>query len=195
MAYRPKGYGMTAEVSNKIAAKYSEEDELEVVSWICALVECEPPQPGRKNTQEWMRNGEILISLINVIQPGSVKKWNSNTQQAFKVMENIAVFLKAIEKYGVMKQDLFQTVDLYEGQNMAQVLTTLRKLSTVALTKGFGGPHIGVKMAQANKRDHDEQKLREGRNVIGLQMGTNQVASQKGMTAYGLGRQLTTKMK
>jgi len=110
-------------------------------------------------------------------------------------MENIAKFLKAIEVYGVDKQDLFQTVDLYEGQNMAQVLTTLRKLSTVALTKGFGGPHIGVKMAQKNKRDHDEQKLREGRNVIGLQMGTNQVASQKGMTAYGLGRQLTPQMK
>ena len=103
-------------------------------------------------------------------------------------MENIAKFLKAIEVYGVDKQDLFQvhtrcpwlktvvqlsflqTVDLYEGQNMAQVLTTLRKLSTVALTKGFGGPHIGVKMAQKNKRDHDEQKLREGRNVIGLQV-------------------------
>jgi len=195
MANRPKGYGMTAEVSNKIAAKYSDEDEQEVVSWICALVDCEPPAPGRKSTQEWMKNGEILISLINTINPDSIKKWNKGTSQAFKVMENIAKFLKAIEVYGVDKQDLFQTVDLYEGQNMAQVLTTLRKLSTVALTKGFGGPHIGVKMAQKNKRDHDEQKLREGRNVIGLQMGTNQVASQKGMTAYGLGRQLTPQMK
>lgn len=195
MANRPKGYGMTAEVSNKILAKYSEDDEQEVVSWICALVDVEAPQPGRKNTQEWMKNGEVLISLINVIQPESVKKWHSNTKFPFKVMENISLFLKALEAYGVMKQDLFQTVDLYEGQNMAQVLTTLRKLSTVALTKGFAGPHIGVKMAKENKRDHDEQKLREGRNVIGLQMGTNQVASQKGMTAYGLGRQLTPKMK
>jgi len=52
MANRPKGYGMTAEVSNKIAAKYSDEDEQEVVSWICALVDCEPPAPGRKVSGE-----------------------------------------------------------------------------------------------------------------------------------------------
>ena len=59
---------------------------------------------------------------------------------------------------------------MYEAQNMSQVLTTLRKLSTVALSKGFGGPHIGVKLAEKNIRNHDEQKLREGRNVIGLQV-------------------------
>merc|ERR1719219_3025751 len=102
MANRPKGYGMSAEVSNKIAAKYSDEDEQEVVSWICALVECDAPQPGRRNVQEWLKNGNVLISLINVINPGSVKKWNANTTQAFKIMENIAKFLKALEDYGVM---------------------------------------------------------------------------------------------
>ena len=42
----------------------------------------------------------------------------------------------------------------------------------------------------ANPREFDEDKLREGRNVIGLQMGTNQVASQAGMTPYGKGRQV-----
>jgi len=86
MANRPKGYGMTAEVSNKIAAKYSDEDEQEVVSWICALVDCEPPAPGRKSTQEWMKNGEILISLINTINPDSIKKWNKGTSQAVSLL-------------------------------------------------------------------------------------------------------------
>jgi len=36
-------------------------------------------------------------------------------------MENIGKFLDACEKFGVVKGDLFQTVDLYENQNMAQV--------------------------------------------------------------------------
>jgi len=196
MANRPKGYGMSADIYRKINAKYSVEDEQEVVSWICALVDVDaPPETGMKAVSAWMHNGEVLINLMNVIQPGSIKKWATNTTQPFKLMENISKFLKAIEDYGVMKQDLFQTVDLYEMQNMSQVLTTLRKLSTVALSKGFSGPHIGVKLAEKNVRNHDEQKLREGRNVIGLQMGTNQVASQKGMTAYGLGRQLTPQTK
>jgi len=187
---------MTAELSRKIQEKYSIDDEQEVVSWICALVDVEaPPESGMKATAAWLHDGQVLIHLMNVIQPDSIKKWSKNSKQPFMLMENIAKFLKAIEDYGVMKQDLFQTVDLYEAQNMSQVLTTLRKLSTVALSKGFGGPHIGVKLAEKNIRNHDEQKLREGRNVIGLQMGTNQVASQKGMTAYGLGRQLTPQTK
>lgn len=33
-------------------------------------------------------------------------------------MENIGNFLTACEAYGVPKQDLFQTVDLYEARNM-----------------------------------------------------------------------------
>jgi len=44
------------------------------------------------------------------------------------------------------------------------------KLSGVATKKGFDGPAIGVKIADENIRERDEQKLREGRNVIGLQV-------------------------
>lgn len=35
---------------------------------------------------------------------------------AFKQMEQISQFLKAAEAYGVSKTDMFQTVDLWEGQ-------------------------------------------------------------------------------
>ena len=59
---------------------------------------------------------------------------------------------------------------MYEDQNMAQVLTTMFKLSAVATKKGYDGPQIGVKIADKNVREYDEQKLREGRNVIGLQV-------------------------
>ena len=36
-------------------------------------------------------------------------------------MENIGNFLDGGYAYGVVKTDTFQTVDLYEGENMAQV--------------------------------------------------------------------------
>ena len=67
-------------------------------------------------------------------------------------------------------------MDLYENQNMAQVLTTLYKLSAVADKKGYPVPAIGAKIATENKRDMDEQKLREGRNVIGLQVRVVQMS-------------------
>ena len=36
-------------------------------------------------------------------------------------MENIGFFLDGCYAYGLQKTDVFQTVDLYEGQNMPQV--------------------------------------------------------------------------
>ena len=42
-----------------------------------------------------------------------------------KEMENISFFLQAAEAYGVPRHNLFQTVDLTDGQNLAQVQTGL----------------------------------------------------------------------
>lgn len=44
--------------------------------------------------------------------------------------------------------------------------------------------------SQENKREFSEEQLSEGKNVIGLQMGTNKGASQAGMTGYGRPRQI-----
>jgi len=45
-------------------------------------------------------------------------------------MENITMFLNFCEQYGVPKTGLFQTVDLFEGRNMAQVLNCVQQLGT-----------------------------------------------------------------
>lgn len=44
--------------------------------------------------------------------------------------------------------------------------------------------------AQQNRRGFSEEQLRQGQNVIGLQMGSNKGASQSGMTGYGMPRQI-----
>ena len=71
-----------------------------------------------------------------------------------------------------------------------QALSTIIALGRKAQKKGFVGPTLGPKEADPNPRTFDEQKQKEGRNIIGLQMGTNQVASQAGMTPYGKPRQI-----
>lgn len=43
---------------------------------------------------------------------------------AFKQMEQISMFLKAAESYGVIKTDMFQTVDLYESKKISRCLLT-----------------------------------------------------------------------
>ena len=64
---------------------------------------------------------------MKAIDPSSVKAYKRQTM-AFKQMENIGNFLNAIEKYGVAKHDSFQTVDLYEGVNLTQVVMTIHAL-------------------------------------------------------------------
>ena len=103
-------------------------------------------------------------------------------------MENIGNFLTQCEKYGLKKLDLFQTVDLYEGTNMTEVIHGLHALGRKALSKGE--PGIGPKESAKNKREFSEEQLAEGKGIIGLQMGSNKGASQAGATPYGLGRQI-----
>ena len=43
-------------------------------------------------------------------------------------MENIGNFLSSCERYGLKKDDMFQTVDLYENRNIGQVLICISAL-------------------------------------------------------------------
>lgn len=58
---------------------------------------------------------------------------------------------------------------------------------------GVRVPHglspVPRRKAQEHKREFTESQLKEGKNIIGLQMGTNKGASQAGMS-YGRPRQI-----
>ncbi|XP_011604311.1 calponin-1-like isoform X2 [Takifugu rubripes] len=137
-----------------------------------------------------LKDGVILCELINVLQPGSIKKIN-NPSQNWHQLENIGNFVRAITDYGLKPHDLFEANDLFENMNHTQVQSTLIALAGMAKSKGFHSNYdIGVKYAEKQQRHFPPEKLREGRNIIGLQMGTNKLASQKGMTSYGTRRHL-----
>lgn len=132
---------------------------------------------GSEMLQEKLKDGIVLCKLINTLQPGIIPKINES-KQPFKQMENINNFLSACEKYGCKRGDLFQTVSLYEGVNMPEVLNGIFALGRKATQKGAVG--IGPKESEENKRNFSEAKLREGDSHIGLQAGYNKGASQAG---------------
>ncbi|KAM8920955.1 transgelin-2 [Pelodytes ibericus] len=196
MANKGPSYGLSREVQQKIDLKYDPELESILVEWIKAQCgpECkEPAAPGKVGFLDWLKDGTVLSLLINSLSPKSVAKVQKS-DMAFKQMEQISQFLKACERYGIPASDLFQTVDLWEGKNMASVQRTLMNLGGIAVTKddGFfqGDPMWFPKKSQENKREFSKDKLKEGQSVIGLQMGTNKGASQSGMTGYGMPRQI-----
>ncbi|XP_063720780.1 myophilin-like [Symsagittifera roscoffensis] len=179
MAERPEGYGFTAELEAKMSGKYDPELEKDVREWMGAVTGEPLDGEGPDQLHSVLRDGTYLCNLVNKIQPGSVKKMNTS-KMAFKQMENINFFLSACEALGCAKMDLFQTVDLYEAQNMGAVITGILALGRRAQTIGFDGPVLGPKEASENKREFSEEQMRAGGNVIGLQMGSNQGASQAG---------------
>ena len=187
MATRPEGYGMTAELKQKQDKKHDPKLEAEAKSWLQSVVG-EPFPAG--SFHEALKDGVYLCKAINKLKPGSVKKINTN-KMPFKQMENIGNFLEAAAAYGLPKPDSFQTVDLFENQNMPQVILSIHALGRTASKKGYKGATLGPKESEKNARSFDPAQQRQvGSSTIGLQMGTNRGANQSGMTAYGTQRQI-----
>ncbi|XP_074511793.1 calponin-1 [Sebastes fasciatus] len=179
-------FGLSAEVKSKLAGKYDPQKEEELRLWIQDVT----GKSMGDGFMESLKNGALLCELINVLQPGSVRKVNNSTQN-WHQLENIGNFVRAITEYGLKPHDLFEANDLFENVNHTQVQSTLIALAGMAKSKGFHSKYdLGVKYAEKHRRRFTPEKLKEGRNVIGLQMGTNKLASQKGMTSYGTRRHL-----
>ncbi|XP_028401817.1 calponin-2-like [Dendronephthya gigantea] len=175
MAERPRGYGMTADIARKKAGKYDPELEKEAKEFIESTTG--KSFPG--GFHESLKDGVILCDLANALQPGSVKKINES-KMAFKMMENIGNFLQFCQSIGVNKIDLFQTVDLYEATNIPGVIDGILAVKR-KVTGGESTPNV---------RDFTDEQMKAGQGIIGLQMGSNKGASQKGMTAPGAVRQI-----
>nr|XP_046160018.1 transgelin-2-like [Oncorhynchus gorbuscha] len=197
MANKGPSYGLSREVQNKIDKKYDQDLEERLTEWIIAQCGAGVGQPeaGKTGWQNWLKDGCVLCELINSLSSGNkpIRKIQSSGM-AFKQMEQISQFLNAAEKYGITKTDMFQTVDLWEGKDLAAVQRTLMTLGSLAVTRDDGtyrgDPNWFHKKSVENKREFSEDQLNEGRSVIGLQMGTNKGASQAGMTGYGRPRQI-----
>ncbi|XP_059405719.1 transgelin-3a [Carassius carassius] len=198
MANRGPSYGLSREVQEKIEQKYDAELEARLVGWIMAQCgdDLERPEPGKHNFQKWLMSGTILCLLINSLYPSGEEpiKKITETSMVFKQMEKISQFLQAAEDYGVNRGDIFQTVDLWEGKDMAAVQRTLMALGSEALTKDDGHYHGDKdwfhRKAKIHKREFSEEQLRQGRSLIGMQMGSSRGASQSGMVGYGTPRQI-----
>ena len=85
---------------------------------------------------EKLKDRVILCNLMNKVKPGAVKKINK-MKMPFMQMENIGFVNEAMRAYGVQPDYLFVTVDLYEKQNLNQVLIGLRALGTLATKNGI----------------------------------------------------------
>eukprot|EP01006_Ploeotia_vitrea_P034492 TRINITY_DN65758_c9_g3_i3.p2 TRINITY_DN65758_c9_g3~~TRINITY_DN65758_c9_g3_i3.p2 ORF type:complete len:318 (+),score=140.80 TRINITY_DN65758_c9_g3_i3:115-954(+) len=148
-------YGLDAEIQSKLAAKFSPQRAAQAQAWLEALVGYQFPG----GFHESLKSGVILCEALNRIAPGSVKKI-TKLKSPFKMRENIVAYLEGCKRLGVKEHDNFVTQDLFEGDNLGQVVDQIFALGSVAQSNtSFKGPYIGVKLAQQNKRNFTAAQL------------------------------------
>jgi len=177
MSTRATKSGINREVAEKLASKYDAQLAGQCMQWISQQIgEGFDTSGESSNVYTQLKSGQRLARLVNVISPGKVsqKMIDGANKMAFKQMELINKFIDACKSLGVPDHEAFATVDLYEEQNMVQVITCIS-----ALMRKFG---LGPKEATENKREFTAEQMKAGQSVIGLQMGTNRGASQAGMS-------------
>uniref|UniRef100_A0A2K6C934 Calponin-homology (CH) domain-containing protein n=1 Tax=Macaca nemestrina TaxID=9545 RepID=A0A2K6C934_MACNE len=184
MANKGPSYGMSCEAQSRIEKKYDEGLEEWLVEWI--IVQYGPavgcPDRGRLGFQLWLKNG-VIHKLVNSLYPDGSTPVNmpeNLPSMVFKQMGQVAQFLKAAEDYGVTKTDMFQTVDLFEGKDMAAVQRTLMALGSLAVTKndGYyrGDANWFMKKAQEHKREFTDSQLQEEKHIRAATEGPPRLA-------------------
>nr|CAI5821748.1 unnamed protein product [Callosobruchus analis] len=156
--------------------------EQEVLNWIFQCLG-EPVPAGE--FEDILKNGVVLCNLMNKLTPGCIKKIQPKGTN-FQLMENIERFQKAAKAYGLPQEEIFQTADLFEKRNIAQVALSLFSLGRITQKHPeWTGPTLGPKMAEKNERQFTEEQLRASEGVLNLQMGYNKGASQAGHGGFG----------
>ncbi|KAL6077199.1 Calponin-2 [Balamuthia mandrillaris] len=149
MAFHGPAYGLSAELKQKQEAKYDPQLEREARQWI----EAATGMSIGSDFHAGLKNGVILCTLANKIQPGIIPKINRNNMP-FMQMENIGYFLTAIGQMGVPPNESFMTVDLFEAKNMGQVVLAVHSLGRVAKQKGFR-PQLNSSVKSSNALPSD----------------------------------------
>lgn len=206
MANQGPSYGLSRDLEIKNQKKFNIEEALEVLAWIehvnrTPFVPTLATVTTSDQVSDLLKDGVALCLLMNRLMSSpscSAVNFHKNPKMPFHKMENISLFLNACKNFGVSQISCFQTVDLYENKQPYKVVECLRSLAAVAQNKQIRGlcpseinfPTWVVKLAENHPRNFPTEVIRQGQVCIPLQSGTNKCASQKGMTPYGLARQI-----
>jgi len=150
------------DIKKKMDAKYDPAKEKEIREWIEAVLK---KKLSGDSLQEALKSGIVVCQLLNKIWPGSIPEDKiSPKEMAFFQRVNISTYLDACKARKMNLVDLFDTQDLYDNKNMAQVINHFYSLSGFArINSKFAGPFVGIKYSEKKERDFSEEVLAAGK--------------------------------
>jgi len=134
-----------------------------------------------------IRDGVELCKLLNKIKPDliSAKKFKKS-KIVFVARTNIQLFIEGCKKLGIPETDCFETRDLFDQQNLANVVQTMYAVSAISRKHNFQGPFIGKKYAEANKRNFTAEQLAKSKSAVPMMAKGGIAHKTKGMDGYGI---------
>ncbi|KAL8582595.1 hypothetical protein ACOMHN_059804 [Nucella lapillus] len=165
---RAKKSGIGLEIQKKMEHRYDQEEQAGTTEavrlWINALMEGEsgftPIQTcSHKDLHHAVMNGAVLCRMINKLlkndgQPPVHVQNKANTM--FPAMTNIENYNKGCVNYGLAKEFLVQSADVWEGQKSCflNVINNLHSLGFLANSKG--NPAVSTYTGEVQKTvDYD----------------------------------------
>ena len=122
---------------------------------------------------EWLRDGTVLVKLINDLTSGKAGVKANVSTMPFKQMENIANFLAACRKsIGMRENDLFTSADLYDGKSRVNVINGLIACSRAANKAGYSGSSIAPKETSSKSGDFKHAIGAADAGISRLSMGS-----------------------
>jgi hypothetical protein len=152
---RAKKSGIGAEIEKKLENRYDQEEAAgtmnAILVWVNAIIQGEHEAIANQSQKELhraLRDGVLLCKLINKLlaSEGKAKiSFQKKVVSPFVAMGNIESFNKGASDYGLSKEFLFQSGDLYEGRKgpFLNVINSLHSLGFLANTKGFQPTYTG----------------------------------------------------
>lgn len=167
-------------------AKYENPQlQKDVKAWIIGILGSDTPQQfTNSDLIDSLKDGVILCKLVNKIFGDGTIKFKER-KIAFMQMENIEMFLTFCKNKGIQHDELFQTVDLFEGKDPYQVIMGLQSFSRMVWNQTVGriafiGPSISKKNVRPPKPAKPEHLLSKNGGVpwssmeYGYMNGSNQ---------------------
>jgi len=153
---RARKSGIGADIERKQEERYDKEEAdgttNAIMLWVNAVLQGEHqsiPNFSHREMHRSLKDGVMLCKLISRLlasEGGSRVKFQKNINSPFAAMGNIENFNKGCTDYGLAKEFLVQSSDLWEGRKgpFLNVINCIHSLGFLANSKGFEPTYTGA---------------------------------------------------
>ncbi|KAF7732859.1 hypothetical protein EC973_000135 [Apophysomyces ossiformis] len=137
---------------DKMKVQQLKSDENRAIEFLNTMLDC---NINGCDLHQELKDGVLLCNLVNKLKPGTIKHVGQK-DLSFVKMDNITRFLQGARQLGLKDTQLFETIDLFEGKDMAAVVHTILALA-----------QLSAKQDSSDNQNEEVTEGQEDKPIIG----------------------------